>query len=148
MRELVEKVLNVKLHLASGRGEGREARLLNNLGVTLSAFGRREDALAAAQEAADIYRKLAKENPQAFLPDLAMSLNNLGTMLSDLGRREDALDGGQEAADIRRKLAEKNPQAFLPDLAMSLNNLGNSAFRSGAAGRCAGGGAGGRRHSS
>ena len=47
-----------------------------------------------AQEAVDIYRKLAQSNPAAFLPDLAASLNNLGTFLSALGRREEALDSG------------------------------------------------------
>lgn len=73
-----------------------------------------------------ICRTLAQSNPQAFLPDLAMSLNNLGKMLSDLGRREKALVAAQEAADIRRKLAEKNPQAFLPDLARSLGAYGNA----------------------
>ena len=35
------------------------ARLLNNLGNMLSELGRREDALQAAQEALDIYRKLS-----------------------------------------------------------------------------------------
>ena len=54
------------------------AGLLNNLGNRLSDLGRREDALAAAQEAVDLYRQLAADRPDAFLPDLAMSLNNLG----------------------------------------------------------------------
>ena len=51
---------------------------LNNLGHQLSELGRREDALAAAQEAVEIHRRLAAERPDAFLPDLATSLNNLG----------------------------------------------------------------------
>ena len=77
-------------------------------------------------EAVDIRRKLAASNPQAFLPDLAMSLNNLGLLLSDLGlgRSEDALAPSEEAVDIRRKLAASNPQAFLPNLAMSLRSYG------------------------
>ena len=66
------------------------ARLLNNLGNRLSALGRREEALQAAQEALDIYRRLAKDRSDAFLPDLAGSLNNLGARLSALGRREKA----------------------------------------------------------
>ena len=98
---------------------------LNNLGNRLSALGRREDALAAAQEATDLYRRLAAERPDAFRPDLAASLNNLGNMLSDLGRREDALAAAQEATDLYRRLAAERPDAFRPDLAMSLNNLGN-----------------------
>ena len=44
---------------------------LNNLGNRLSDLGRREDALAAAQEATDLYRRLAAERPDAFRPDLA-----------------------------------------------------------------------------
>ena len=95
----------------------------------MSDLGRREDALAAAQEAIDIYRRLAAERPDAFLPDLATSLNNLGNRLSDLGRREDALAAAQEAVDIRRRLAAERPDAFLPDLATSLNNLGDRSER-------------------
>jgi tetratricopeptide (TPR) repeat protein len=101
------------------------ARALIMLGNALSALGRREEALAATQEAVDIRRGLAQANPQAFLPDLAMSLTSLGNRLSELGRREEALAATQEAADIRRRLAQANPQAFLPDLAKSLNNLGD-----------------------
>jgi tetratricopeptide (TPR) repeat protein len=101
------------------------ARVLNTLGTALSALGRREEALAATQEAVDIYRGLAQVNPQVFLPYLATSLNNLGSDLSALGRREEALAATQEAVDIYRALARANPQAFLPDLATSLNNLGN-----------------------
>jgi hypothetical protein len=122
------------------------AGVLVMLGWALSALGRREEALAATQEAADLYRDLARQNPQAFLPDLAMSLNNLGKMLSDLGRREEALAATQEAVEIRRDLAQANPQAFLPDLAGSLNNLGRDALRPGPAGGGAGGDAGGGGH--
>ncbi|MDW7992902.1 MAG: tetratricopeptide repeat protein, partial [Anaerolineae bacterium] len=101
------------------------ARIQGNLGNALSALGRREEALVATQEAAGIYRQLAQANPQAFLPDLAMSLNNLGNVLSALGRWEETLAATQEAVGVYRQLAEANPQAFLPDLAGSLNNLGN-----------------------
>ncbi len=100
------------------------ARLSNNLGIALSALGRREEALAATQEAVDIRRVLAAGNPQAFLPDLAGSLSNLGGDLADLGRCEEALVATQEAAGHYRALAQGVPQAFLQDLAMSLNNLG------------------------
>ena len=77
---------------------------LNNLANVLSDLGRREEALTAAQEAADLYRALARARPEAFTPDLAMSLNNLAAMLSTLGRREEALTAAQEAADIRRNI--------------------------------------------
>ncbi len=88
-------------------------------------LGRREEALAAAQEAVDIRRRLAAARPDAFLPDLASSLNNLGNRLSELGRREQALANAQEATDTYRRLAAARPDAFLPNLAGSLGNLGN-----------------------
>ncbi len=99
------------------------ALLKNNLGNRLSDLGRREEALAAADEAVSVYRRLAADRPDAFLPYLAASLNNLGNMLSDLGRREEALAAAVEAVSIRRRLAADRPDAFLPDLAGSLNNL-------------------------
>jgi tetratricopeptide (TPR) repeat protein len=99
----------------------RLATRVGTLGVRLSNLGRREQALAAAQEAVDITRRLAQMRPDAFLRDLAGSLNNLGAMLANLGRREQALAATQEAVDIRRRLAQTRPDAFL---ATSLNNLG------------------------
>ena len=43
----------------------------------LSNLGRREEALAASQEAVEIYRRLAAARPDAFLPDLASSVSAL-----------------------------------------------------------------------
>jgi len=103
--------------------ESERARLLNNLSVMLSELGRREDALQAADQAVQHYRRLAEHRPDAFLPDLAKSLSNLGNRLSKLGRREDALQAADEAVRHNRRLAEQRPAAFLPGLAMSLSNL-------------------------
>jgi len=100
------------------------ARVLNMLGFALSEMGRRAEALQATQEAVDLYRRLAAQHPDAFLPDLAASLHNLGVDLSALGRRAEALQATQEAVDLYRRLAAQHPDAFLPDLAMSLHNLG------------------------
>ncbi len=100
------------------------AGALNQFGIRLSAIGKREEALMASQELADIYRRLAEARPDAFLPNLAGSLNNLGGDLSRIGRREEALAASQEATGIWRHLSEASPNAFLPELAASLNNLG------------------------
>ena len=100
------------------------ARSLNNLGIRYSEVGRRQEAVAPAEEAVRIRRELAETNP-AFLPDLAGSLNNLGICYSEVGRRQEAVAPTKKAVKIYHKLAETNP-AFLPDLAGSLNNLGNS----------------------
>ncbi len=101
------------------------AALLGNLGVRLSALGRHEEALTAAEEAVGHYRALAAARPDAFIPDLALSLNNLANFLSDLGRREAALTAAEEAVGHYRALAAARPDAFIPDLARSLNNLAN-----------------------
>ena len=93
------------------------AGALNNLATLLSDLGRREAALAAAEEAVALYRELAAARPDAFRPDLAMSLNNLASRLSELGRREAALAAAEEAVAIRRELAAARPDAFRPDLA-------------------------------
>ncbi|MET8072406.1 tetratricopeptide repeat protein, partial [Streptomyces sp. NPDC005271] len=82
-----------------------------------------ETAAHLAQRLTDHYRALASTDPDAFLPNLAMSLNNLSGRLGDLGRREDALTAIEEAVTVRRELAAARPDAFLPNLATSLNNL-------------------------
>ena len=98
---------------------------LNNLGNRLSYLGRREEALAAAEEAVALRRQLAAARPDAFTPGLAMSLNNLANFLSTLERREEALATAEEAVTLYRQLAAARPDAFTPGLAMSLNNLAN-----------------------
>ncbi len=112
--EVYEALVNKLRGHPSGddpNGEADLAIALNNLGSCYSELGRREEALNAALEAAEIYRKLAEANPGAFLPDLAASLNNLGNRYSQLGRREEALNAALEAAEIYRKLAEANPRS-------------------------------------
>ncbi len=84
----------------------------------------REAAVTDWERAIGLYRKLVKDRPDVFLPDLGMSLHNLGIRLSDLGRREEALEAAKEAVEIYRRLAEDRPDVFLPNLAGSLNNLG------------------------
>ena len=87
----------------------------------LSALGdKKEAALLAVREAADLYRALAAQRPDAFRPDLAMSLSNLAAMLSALGNREAALSAAREAVDIRRALVAQRPDAFRPNFANSL----------------------------
>jgi tetratricopeptide (TPR) repeat protein len=91
-----EDVAEAELHLLAGS--------LNNLGTGLSGLGRREEALAAAQEAVAIRRRLAAARPDAFLPDLAMSLNNLGAGLGNLGRRDEAVATAQAGGGASRRV--------------------------------------------
>ena len=76
------------------------------------------------EEALQIHRELAQQNPEAYLPKVATSLNNLGVLLRDTNDLKKAQDYYEEALQIRRELMEKNPEAYLPKVAASLNNLG------------------------
>lgn len=118
----VEQVLRGLAH--EGPPTLKEVPVTSNTGTTRSDLGRREEALAATQEAVALRRILAQSNPDAVLPALATSLKSLSTRLSDLGRREEALAARQEVASLYRMLAQGNPDAFLPDLAASLSDLG------------------------
>ncbi|MBK9014702.1 MAG: tetratricopeptide repeat protein [Saprospiraceae bacterium] len=81
-------------------------------------------AEAAFAEALKIYRRLAKDKPQAFEPKVAMVQYDLGglyTLQNDYPKAEAAF---REALEIHRKLAEEDPDAYLPELAGSLFILG------------------------
>ena len=85
--------------------------------------GRREEGLAAVEEAVGIRKQLTEAHPEKFLPSLASSLTSLSVDLGDLGRGEEGLVAAEEAVTFCRRLAKTRPDAFLPDLALSLNNL-------------------------
>ncbi|MFN5856099.1 MAG: tetratricopeptide repeat protein [Pseudanabaenaceae cyanobacterium] len=76
------------------------------------------------QEALEIYRKLAAQNPDTFLPYVAATLNNLAVLHWNTNEMAIALSEYTEALGIYRELAEQNPTTFLPDVADTLNNLG------------------------
>ena len=100
------------------------ATSLNKLSVALANVGRNDDALDTSREAVDMRRVLAAQQPDAFLPYLAMSLNTLGNRLSSsVGRCAEALAAFKEAISIRRALANDKPDTFVPDLATSLGAM-------------------------
>ncbi|MGC2235267.1 MAG: tetratricopeptide repeat protein [Pyrinomonadaceae bacterium] len=102
-----------------------KAMTLNNLANLHRNQNEYEKAPNEYEEALKIYRNLAKNNPQAFLPDVAMTLNNLAILHRNQNEYEKASNEYEEALGIRRNLAKNNPQAFLPKVAMTLNNLAN-----------------------
>lgn len=77
------------------------------------------------EEALEIIRTFAKENPRTYLPDLATTLNNLANLHSAKYEFAEALEKYEEALAIRRALAKENPRTYLPDVATALNNLAN-----------------------
>ncbi|MDE1890699.1 MAG: ATP-binding protein, partial [Planctomycetota bacterium] len=93
------------------------------LGNLYSAFNRFDDAENAYLDALNICRKLAEDNPDAYLPDMATTQNNIGNLYIALNRFDDAEKVYLDALNVYRKLAEDNPDAYLPGLAMTQNNL-------------------------
>jgi hypothetical protein len=67
------------------------------LSVRLAAVGRREEGLAAIQDAVEVRRRLAEARPHIFLADLAEALNNQSNALVQLGRVDEALASKNEA---------------------------------------------------
>ncbi|MGW6941633.1 tetratricopeptide repeat protein [Streptomyces xanthophaeus] len=101
----------------------RLARALNEHSNRLSELGRQEEALAAVEEAAAVFRDLARADPDSYLHDFAKALNNLSNRLSALGRQEDALTVIESTVRIRHRLAQASFVEHFPSYAMALNNL-------------------------
>lgn len=99
--------------------DNRRPRSLDKLSVRLGAVGRREEALTASAEAAEIRRRLADQHSDAFLPDLATTLYNRSVTLGVVGRQEEARSSITEAIEVRRRLAEQRPDAHAAELAVS-----------------------------
>jgi tetratricopeptide (TPR) repeat protein len=120
---LAKTAVDVFQRLVESASDGSQrARRLVDLSVRLAGAKRRPEALAAIEEAAEIYRQLNQAHPGAYQPQLAMSLNHQSLCLSGLTRREDALAALEEAIEIYRHLIKVNPEAFRAQLASSLNN--------------------------
>jgi Tetratricopeptide repeat len=98
---------------------------LNNLAIRLSELERNEEALAAAEKAVELYRRLAARRPDIFRPNLASTLNTFANRLSDLGRYESALTAAEEAAALYSELAKQQPNTVRIGLGVALNNLSN-----------------------
>jgi tetratricopeptide (TPR) repeat protein len=84
-------------------GTDGRALWLNNRAVLLGHVGRREEALAAIEEAVAIRRELARARPTVFASRFAASLENQAVILSALGRDAEAQTARDEAAATRSK---------------------------------------------
>ena len=69
-----------------------------------------ESALQECEEALEIYRNLAIENPSAYLPDVAMTLINIGIYYqASVSNREVSINCLIEAITIILPIVEKVP---------------------------------------
>jgi len=82
---------------------------LYNLAYRYADAGRPADAATAEQESRDIYRTLAKTDPQTYQPQWAEAAFLLGTWLKQANQIPAARDAAQEAVDQFTILAAANP---------------------------------------
>ncbi len=86
--------------------------------------GRHSEALATADQAIEVYRRLAADSP-AYRPDLSTALAAQSDHLAETGRSSRALEVAHEAVDIAESAARSDPYAFRLVLAMALSTLSN-----------------------
>ncbi|MFI5694087.1 tetratricopeptide repeat protein [Kribbella sp. NPDC051586] len=91
------------------------AGALTNLSISLAGEGRRDQALATAEEAVARHEGVSA--------DQAAAVDNLGSRLADVGRYDEALSTARRAVELTEHLAAENPAQHRPDLARRLGNL-------------------------
>lgn len=87
--------------------------------------GRRAEGFVTIDEATVVYRRLAEEIPDAYLPELVRSLNTLSSDLAGMSRRAEGLAAVEEATTVYRRLPGENLAADLYDVLTSLKNIGS-----------------------
>lgn len=80
------------------------------------ALDRREEALTVLQEAVEIRRRLAAEDPDIHQPDLAAALHDLGHELHELGRSEEAVLATKDAVRLLAPFYRRQPTIFDADM--------------------------------
>ena len=95
---------------------------LNNLANVLNDLGRREEALAAAEEAVRHYRALAAARPDVFGVDLARSLWVLGDWHGETGEPDTAIAMLAEAVQLLTPILTAVPAAVAEMMAGLVQN--------------------------
>ena len=97
------------------------ARMLINVALLYQDQGRRTDADRLYNEALEILRRLAAENPEAYDLRIAATLNSLGILHDRLDKSEALFN---EALEIYSRYAQDDPATYMNLVADILNNLG------------------------
>nr|BFE61106.1 hypothetical protein GCM10020063_056320 [Dactylosporangium thailandense] len=114
-------VISARLALPD-TAEGR-ARHLTRLSRWLPGLGRHTEALAAAEEAVVIMRRLTETDAAVYEPGLGAALLGFDTQLSSAGRQAEALAASEEAVTIFRRMVIADPTSYTPQLAKALHGL-------------------------
>ncbi|MCB1073700.1 MAG: tetratricopeptide repeat protein, partial [Chlamydiia bacterium] len=97
------KVLELRRSLL-GDNHPDVATSLNNVGSTLEALGKHQEALTYQMQALELRKSLFGDNH----PDVAASLNNVGATLGALGKHQEALTYQMQALELRKSLLGDN----------------------------------------
>jgi len=114
-----------RLQSGSGSSTHRSRMLgaaLSDHSYWLHSVGMVAASREAVQEAVEIYRQIAEEDPTQEIY-LAVALNNLASLQAENGELDKALKAGEEVVEIRRNAAFDPKE---DGLASALNNLGNT----------------------
>lgn len=103
----------------------QRAFMLNCLALLYCNTQRMKEGEGFYEKALSIYRRLAKADPETYLPDLDWTLNRLALLYSDTQRMKEAERSYQEVLSIRRRLAEADPETYLHLVCMTLSDLAN-----------------------
>ena len=87
---------------------------LSNQATFRAEVGDRTGALAAADEAVTLYRRLFETNPAVFTPNLAMALSTQAISRSEVGDRTGALSAIDEAVTPLPHLRRGQPGRLHP----------------------------------
>ncbi|KAF7964644.1 hypothetical protein HWV62_4523 [Athelia sp. TMB] len=100
------------------------ATSLQDLYHRLFMLGRHEEALAAIQEALNLYRTGLAERPPKLDANLANSLHDLSIQLANCGRNEDAKKATEEATTLHQALTGERSALLNADNEAVLQSLG------------------------
>ena len=119
------EAVDIRRELAAARPDAFRPGLagsLNNQSTALAGLARREDALAASEEAVAICRELIAIVP-VFRQSLARSLTSFGIRLTEKKDFDAALSADREAVAIYAALLSLDPQRYRDPLERVVRNL-------------------------
>lgn len=122
--DYLQRALSLAHSNAQAEPQNNEAPLammLINVALHYQDQGRRTDADRLYNEALEILRRLAAENPEAYELRIAATLNSLGILHGRLDKSEEFFN---EALEIYSKYAQDDPATYMNLVADVLNNLG------------------------
>ncbi len=91
----------------------------------LAVIGRPEEGLAPVQEALQLTRTIAEENPEIYQVNLARAMSTTSVRHYELRQLAESLDFAQNALRVFEHLSGSRPEAFSAELCDVCNNISN-----------------------